>query len=430
MIMVYFLAAGVVVGFGALWAVYRLYCWGESHRQHVVELTLNNTRLEAALQQERSQSLIRIEALQQTQKQLNETFQNLSNQALLNNNQTFLSLAQSSFEKFFAQSKADLENNQQNFVQLIQPVQKSLEQVDQKIGLLEKQRIDAYSDLRRQITDLLTTQKDLRAETANLIKALRTPHTRGQWGEIQLRRVVEMAGMLPHCDFLEQARTEEGRLRPDMVINLPGGKRIVVDAKTPLSAYLEAIEAQDEQQRRLHLEDHARQVRTHIRSLSQKAYWEQFQPAPDFVILFLPGEAFFSSALEKDPSLIEFGVKERVILATPTTLIAVLRAVAFGWRQENIAENARLISDLGREIYKRLGDMNQHLTRLGRHLRQTVDSYNQTVGTLESRVLVSARKLQDLDTSLDQNVMESAIPLDSVPRSLQSIDNKHLTSEV
>ncbi|RZI45971.1 DNA recombination protein RmuC [Candidatus Finniella inopinata] len=395
----------------------------ENYRQKSVEFNLENARLTSALYHEREQALTKIETLQQAHQQLTETFQNLSNQALLNNNQAFLSLAQSSFEKFFAESKTDLDQRQQSLIKLVDPVQKSLEQVDQKIGLLEKERIDAYSDLRRQVGDLLSSQKELRSETANLVKALRTPTTRGQWGEIQLRRVVEMAGMISHCDFIEQAQGDEGRLRPDMVINLPGGRKIIVDAKTPLSAYLESIEANDDHQRRGFLDDHARQVRTHIRSLSQRAYWEQFQPTPDFVVMFLPGEAFFSAALEKDPSLIEAGVQERVILATPTTLIALLRAVSFGWRQENIAENARSISELGRELYKRLSDMNESLGRLGRHIRQVVDSYNQTIGTVERRVLVSARKLNELDPSLDSKGLEALNPLDSIPRSVQSVEN-------
>ena len=400
-----------------------LYRRSENYRQQTVELSLENTRLISSLQYERAQALDKIETLQQTHQQLTETFLGLSNQALLHNNQAFLSLAQSSFEKFFAQSKTDLDQRQQSLINLVDPVQKSLQQVDQKIGLLEKERIDAYSDLRRQVTDLLLSQKELRSETANLVKALRTPNARGQWGEMQLRRVVEMAGMISHCDFIEQAQGDEGRLRPDMVINLPGGRKIIVDAKTPLSAYLESIEAVDDNQRRAFLDDHARQVRTHIRNLSQRAYWEQFQPTPDFVVMFLPGEAFFSAALEKDPSLIEAGVQERVILATPTTLIALLRAVSFGWRQENIAENARAISELGRELYKRLGDMNESLSRLGRHVKQVVDSYNQTVGTVERRVLVSARKLNQLDPSLDPKAIEPLNPLDSIPRSVQSVEN-------
>ncbi len=417
----YLLVGGATLSLGIIFMIYHLYRWGDRYRQQTVNLSLDNIRLEAALHHEQSQAASKIETLTQTHQQLTETFQNLSNQVLLHNNQAFLSLAQSTFEKFFAQSKQELENRQQNFLTLVSPVQKSLEQVDQKIGLLEKERIDAYSDLRRQISDLLLTQKDLRLETANLVKALRTPTTRGQWGEMQLRRVVEMAGMVSHCDFIEQVRTDDGRLRPDMIVNLPGDKKIIVDAKAPLAAYLEAVETQDDNQRRSYLEDHARQVRAHIRLLSQRAYWEQFQPTPDFVVMFLPGEAFFSAALEKDPSLIEAGVKERVILATPTTLIALLRAVAFGWRQESIAENARAISDLGREIYKRLGDMNEHISRLGRNIRQVVESYNQTLGTLERRVLVSARKLHELDNSLEAKIMDPSAPIDCIPRNVQPI---------
>lgn len=409
------------IGMGSLIFILNLFQKNMGYKERITELTLENMHLSSSLQQERLQASTKIENLQQMQKQINETFQNISNQVLLQNNQAFLSLAQSSFEKFFAQSKNDLEHRQQRFVELVDPVQKSLQQVDQKILLLEKERVDAYSDLRRQVADLLSSQKELRSETANLVKALRAPSTRGQWGEMQLKRVVEMAGMISHCDFIEQAQVAEGRLRPDMIINLPGGKKIVVDAKTPLSAYLEAIETSDDE-RRLYLEEHARQVRTHIRNLSQRAYWEQFQPSPELVVMFLPGEAFFSAALEKDPTLIEVGVQEKVMLATPTTLIALLRAVAFGWRQESIAENARLISDLGKEIYKRLGDMNDHLSRLGKSVKQIVDSYNQTIGTFERRVLVSARKLNSLDPALDPEGLHSLNTLDSIPRSVQGVD--------
>ncbi len=393
-------------------------------RQKLTDFAVENAELKSDLQHERQYAQEKIQTIETLQQNLTETFKNLSNQALLHNNQSFLGLAQTSLEKFFEASKTDLEKKQKALGDIIDPVHKALNQVDQKIGLLEKERVGAYSDLKRQLTDMMLTQKELRSETASLVKALRTPAARGQWGEMQLKRVVEMAGMVSHCDFFEQMTTDDGRMRPDMIVQLPGGKNIIVDAKTPLSSYLEALETNDEQQRAIWLDDHARQVRTHIRSLSQKAYWEQFQPTPEFVVMFLPGEAFFSAALEKDPSLIECGVKERVILATPTTLIALLRAVAFGWRQESMADNARAISELGREVHKRLGDMSQHLSKLGRHVHQVVDSYNHTIGTFERRVLVTARKFHELDTSLDEKTMDMLNPLDSLPRSVQSIEAK------
>ena len=301
-------------------------------------------------------------------------------------------------------------------------VQQALLKVDGKINDLEKERVGAYEVLKQQVNELIHSQKELRLETSNLVKALRAPTVRGQWGEIQLKRVVEMAGMVSHCDFTEQVstNTENGRLRPDMIVRLPGGKQIIVDAKAPLSAYLEALEAPDEAMRQEKMAEHARQVRAHIRNLSARAYWDQFESSPEFVVLFLPGETFFSAALEKDPSLIEVGVKERVILATPTTLIALLRAVAFGWRQESIAENAKVISELGRELYKRISDLGGHFNRLGRHLGQALDSYNQSVGTLEKRVLVTARKFKDLDSSAPD--LDELNQIDQLPRQIQALE--------
>ncbi len=390
-------------------------------RVQVLTLTQENTELKTLLHHERQLMQSKIDMFQHLQNQLSESFQALSQQALLANNTSFLELAKTSFQNFLETSKVDLEQKQKQFVDVVDPVHKTLNLVDQKITQLEKERVESFTDLRRQLMDLLSSQKDLRSETANLVKALRTPTGRGQWGEMQLKRVVEMAGMIPHCDFTEQTTTADGRLRPDLVVHIPGDKKIVVDAKTPLSAYLEALEATDEEKRAALLDDHARQVRTHVRALSQRAYWEQFQPSPEFVVMFLPGEAFFSAALERDPSLIEYGVKEKVILATPTTLIALLRAVSFGWRQENIAEHAKTISNLGRELYKRLNDMTQHFSKMGRHVHQMVDSYNSTVASFERRVLVSARKFQDIDSSLDSKAIDTLVQLEALPRSLEQL---------
>jgi DNA recombination protein RmuC len=317
--------------------------------------------------------------------------------------------------------KANLtfEQRQEQFKHLLEPISKSLEQVNTQVQTVEKHRIEAFADLKRQLTDMVIGQKDLRQETATLVKALRTPHARGQWGEMQLKRVIEMAGMVDHVDFQEQVSTVDGKLRPDMVVRLPAGKTIVIDAKTPLAAYLDYLEAQDDDQKAQKLQDHARHVRTHIRQLSQKSYFEQFENSPEFVVLFIPNEAMFSAALQADPGLIEAGVNEKVLMATPTTLIALLRAVAYGWRQENIAENAKAISVLGQELYKRLGDMSGHMSRMGKGLETAVEAYNSTVGSFEQRVLVSARRFQELDPN--PLTLDEPSEIDLTLRSLKSV---------
>jgi len=269
------------------------------------------------------------------------------------------------------------------------------------------------------VQSLITTQKELQSETGNLVRALRTPNVRGRWGEIQLRRVVEIAGMLPYCDFAEQetVTTETGRLRPDLVVKLPGGKHVVVDAKTPLQAFLEAFETNDEETRRVCLANHARQVRDHMKTLAGKNYWEQFESTPEFVVMFLPGETFFSAALEQDPALIEQGVLNRVIPASPTTLIALLKAVNYGWNQEKLARNAQKISELGKELHDRLRLLAQHITAVGAGLDRAVESYNKAVGSLESRVLVSARKFAELGTSVADDIPELE-PIETTARAL------------
>jgi DNA recombination protein RmuC len=333
--------------------------------------------------------------------------------------------AKATLEKFQQGAKSDLEARQKAVDELVKPIKESLEKVDGKLGEIEKARVGAYSALNEQLKGLVETHLPmLRNETANLVKALPQPTVRGRWGEIQLKRVVEMAGMVDHCDFAEQESrtTEDGRLRPDLIVRLPGGKRIVVDAKAPVTAYLNALETDDEAAQRACLADHARQVRDHIVALGRKGYREQFESTPEFVVLFLPGEMFFSAALQQDPGLIEFGVNEKVIPATPTTLIALLRAVAYGWRQEALAKNAQEVADLGKQLYERVASLAGHWTDVGDRLGKAVDAYNKSVATLESRVLVSARRLRDLKAGTETVDIEAIEPVERAPRALQAAE--------
>ena len=388
-------------------------------QQAYTELVAGKARLESALDSERKTSNEKIDLVTRASEELRNSFKALASDALKNNSSSFLVIAEETLKRFHSQAKGDLEARQKAVADMVTPVRESLNKVDAQIQQMEVARGDAYGELRAQVQSLITSQKDLQSQTGNLVRALRTPNVRGRWGEIQLRRVVEIAGMLSYCDFAEQesVTTESGRLRPDLVVKLPGGKNVVVDAKTPLQAFLDAFETTDEDARRACLANHARQVRDHMKTLAGKNYWEQFESTPEFVVMFLPGETFFSAALEQDPGLIEQGVLSRVIPASPTTLIALLKAVNYGWNQEKLARNAQQISALGKELHDRLRLLASHISAVGGGLDRAVESYNKAVGSLESRVLVSARKFAELGASVADDIPELE-PIETTSRAL------------
>lgn len=368
-------------------------------RQEKEELLLYARELEVLRQRD-------LEMLQEKE-QLSQQFKLLSYEALEQTQKSFIEGTKGQLDQALALAVA--------------PIKETLSRFDQKVGELEKIRLGDYVSLTEQIKALLLAQGELRKETQNLVGALRSPHVRGQWGEMQLRRVVELAGMLNYCDFYEQENLqgEAGRLRPDLLIKLPGGRHIVVDAKAPLKAYLEAYSAENEDQKRHKIKELAENVRAHVKSLSDKRYWEQFSSAPEFVILFIPGETFFSAALQADPSLIEAGVDKRVLLATPTTLIALLRAISYGWRQEILSANAEDISKKARELYKRLKDFTGHFSKIGKHLSSAIQVYNDAVGSFELRVLSTARRFSEGEPLLASDVIEPIKIIDDAPRSLK-----------
>lgn len=397
----------------------------EQLNQRLASAEADKRELEERLNQERRQASEKLAMLEDAQRKLSDAFKALSSEALNTNNKAFLELARSTLERYQQGAQADLTERHKNIEQLTQPIRERLEKFDGKLEQLEKDRIGAYESLNQQVKSLITEHlPQLHAQTANLVKALRQPQTRGRWGEMQLRRVVEMAGMVEHCDFDEQVstNTEEGRLRPDMIVHLPGGGHIVVDAKAPVDAYLNAVEAEDETERQLQLVRHAAQVKKHITDLGRKSYYQQFDFTPEFVVLFVPGEAFFSAALTQDLGLIEYGAVQKVIPASPTTLIALLKAVAYGWQQEALARNAREIAELGKALYERIGTLASHWTRVGSRLDQAVDAYNKSVGSLETRVLASARQFPALAGKAEDDALPEPPMIERQTRALSATE--------
>jgi DNA recombination protein RmuC len=389
-----------------------------------------HTRLQSELERDRAVHTERLKAYQEAESRLRESFQALSSEALNSNNQAFLHLAETRLQQSRTEATADIDARKKAIEELLAPMAKTLDQVDREIKDSERRRSKDGAELIERLRTLDTAGQDLRSQTARLVDALKRPGVRGRWGELQLKRVVELAGMLDRCDFEEQSTipgNDDRRLRPDVIVTLPGGKHVVIDAKVPLDAYLKALEVppgENDTVRQALLADHARQVRNHLMQLSSKGYAAHVHPSPDFVVMFLPGEMFFSAALEQDPSLIEFGIglEQRVIPASPTTLIALLRAVAYGWQQQAMEENARKISELGRNLYESVRVLGGHFEDLGMKLKGSLDAYNKAIGSLEGNVLVKARKFKEYQAANGGEEITALEPIDRVPRMLQAAE--------
>jgi DNA recombination protein RmuC len=417
------LAGGLVVGALVAWLIAR-----GRHRNLQNENELLETRLKTqdAVQAERDA------AYDAATSRLATAFSDLANRSLQSNSENFLRLAEQNLGAQHQKAKRELGEREQAVENLVKPIREALNRSHEQISALEKARSEAYGGIKSQLASMQTSQQSLAQETQNLVNALRRPEVRGRWGEITLRRLVELAGMVDHCDFEEQVHTsaEDKVIRPDMIVRMPNNRELVVDVKTPLDAYLEAIEAKDDAQRELGLKRHARNVRDHIRKLASKAYWEQFSQSPEFVILFIPGDQFLSAALNEDPELIESALSQHIILATPTSFVALLKAVAYGWRQLQLADNAQEIRKLAEDLYGRLGTFVGHLNRVGKQLNSSVENYNRAVGSLERKVLPGARKFTELGVHPKKEI-ESMETLEALPRTLvdPTSDNEEETKD-
>ncbi len=374
----------------------------------LTRLREENAALTTRLEVEQHNNREKLESLKQEREELSNLFAALSSKALQDNNEAFLKLAKQSLQQVQSQAVNELEKKEKAIEHLLDPIKQTLNKTEQQIREIEKERKESYGALHKHLESMAQTQSVLQDETRKLVTALRRPEVRGQWGEMTLKRLAELAGMVEHCDFYEQeqVRTDEGMLRPDMIVRMPDGREIVVDVKTPLDAYISAIEAVDDEQRQLHLKRHTQNVKQRINELADKAYWNQFRNTPDFVVLFIPGDQFLSAALDQEPAILENALARQVILATPTSFVALLRAVGYGWRQEQLAENAEHIRTVGEELYARLQTFTEHLQKLGRSLESGMKHYNSAVGSFDSRVMPSARKFNEMwiaaDKKLDQ----------------------------
>lgn len=401
----YTLQLGLAIGGGILLGI--LVCVVIYQRK--LSLIRNeNTQLRTTLELEIRNYDEKIKTLEQARAQLADTFNALSGQALKQNNEAFLKLATENLKQFQVHATSDLEKREKSIENLVKPIREALEKTEKQIHTIEKERKESYGALNSQLESMTRTQEALHDQTRALVTALRRPEVRGQWGEMTLKRLAELAGMVEHCDFYEQARVDspDSRLRPDMIIRMPDQREIVVDVKTPLDAYLSAIEANDDEDRQRHLQRHAKNVRQRVNELASKAYWSQFKNAPNFVVLFIPGEQFLSSAMDMDRNLLEDALRQHVILSTPTSFVALLRAIAYGWRQEQLAKNAEIIRKVGEDLYQRLGSFSNHLQKLGRSLEGSLKSYNSAVGSFDSRVLPGARKFTELGISSGKELEE------------------------
>src|SRR3954447_24855693 len=376
--------------------------------------------LSATLEHERAASAEKLQLVEQAQVKLTDSFEALAAKALQSNNQAFVALAKSELSQHQIKAREELDKRTTAVDQLIKPIAESLTKVDTKIELLERQRVEAHGALFNHLKNVTAQQEELKRETANLVTALRAPHTRGRWGEMQLRRVCEMAGMMRHCDFSEQetVAAEDSRLRPDVIVQLPGEKRVLIDAKVPLPAYLDAIEARDEETHKLHMTSHVRQMRDHIKKLAAKSYWT-FEDAPEFVVMFVD-EAMYRAAIDEAPSIIEEAIEQHVLITTPTSLLALLRTIGYTWRQEKLAESAQEIAELGKELHSRLGTFAGLLSKVGRALNTSVGAFNSAVGSFESRVVVTARKLEEHGAASETKELEAPAQIEAMPRVIET----------